>query len=121
MKFIIVTLLAFSLSACSTGYSQLTQSELSKLEEAIPVEVWEPRYPRQAAIDGVEGYVVFVFDVSSDGRINNVRKVKSVPEDVFDDAALHALKKWKFKPALDNGVPVMQKDMIYTLEFRFAE
>ena len=42
--------------------------------------------------------------VGKDGRVKDTKVVKSVP--VLDDAAVSAVKRWVFKPALSNNKPV---------------
>ena len=41
------------------------------------------------------------------------------PKRVFDKEARRALRKWKYKPKIENGVPVAQHDMFVVLDFRF--
>ncbi len=91
------------------------------LGEAIPVEIVNPRYPRKAAIDRVGGYVRFVFDISPQGAVENLRTIESVPEGVFDSVARYAITRWRFKPAEKNGESVRQTDMAYTMEFKIGE
>jgi protein TonB len=43
--------------------------------------------------------------------------VNSQPPDVFDDAALTAIRKWEFKEKIVNGVPVTQR-ATQTLQFK---
>ena len=53
-----------------------------------------PNYPRQAAIDCVEGEVLAKFTVSKNGGVENVEIVRSVPDGVFDQVVLDALERW---------------------------
>ena len=87
-------------------------SELESNMEAIPIEIVQPRYPREAALNGVEGSVKIKFDLNTLGTPKNIRVLKSEPEGVFDEDALKAIAQWKFKTA--GG----QQDMVYTMEFK---
>jgi protein TonB len=42
--------------------------------------------------------------VGKDGQVKDTRVVKSIP--MLDQAAVVAVKKWVFKPALSNNKPV---------------
>ena len=63
-----------------------------------------PDYPEIARASGTEGTVMLQALVGKDGKVKDVRVVKSVP--VLDDAATKAVKQWVFKPALSNNKPV---------------
>ena len=36
------------------------------------------------------------FDVKENGRVENIRVVKGIPEGIFDESAKRALAKWKY-------------------------
>ena len=63
-----------------------------------------PDYPDIARQSGMEGTVMVQALVGKDGKVKDVRVVKSVP--VLDDAAIKAVRQWVFKPALSNNKPV---------------
>ena len=55
-------------------------------------------YPPQAREAGVEGYVVVRYDVDAEGRVINARVVEATPRGVFEEAALAAVTRWRFRP-----------------------
>lgn len=59
-----------------------------------------PIYPNQATINGIEGRVVLRFIVDENGEVQNPVIVKAEPEGVFEKAALAAIVKYKFIPAV---------------------
>ncbi len=59
----------------------------------------EPKYPVQAARQKIEGYVVAEFDIQPDGRVENVKVIKAVPEQVFEKEAVRALQQWAYSPS----------------------
>lgn len=65
----------------------------------------EPTYPARALSQGLEGYVVVRFDVTTDGRVINVAVVESSHK-VFAGAAVKAAQKFKFKPRIVDGIPL---------------
>lgn len=64
----------------------------------------QPVYPDIAREAGVDGTVMVQALVGKDGRVKDVRVVKSIP--MLDAAAIQAVKGWVFKPALSNNKPV---------------
>jgi protein TonB len=50
--------------------------------------------------------VELVFRVDEDGRVSDVEVVESEPEGLFVRTAVRAVKRWRFRPATRNGVPV---------------
>ena len=54
---------------------------------------------------GVGARVILELIVGLDGEVEAVRVLKSLPG--FDDKAIEAVRKWKYKPALRGGQPVM--------------
>lgn len=75
---------------------------VEELPEAI-TQV-KPIYPDLAREAGVDGKVVVQALVGKDGKVKDVRVVKSIP--MLDEAAKVAVRKWIFKPALSNNKPV---------------
>jgi protein TonB len=63
----------------------------------------QPDYPREALRDGVSGEVTIAFTVNADGSVGAANVVSSNPRNVFDRAAVAAIKKWRFEPP---GEPV---------------
>jgi protein TonB len=45
----------------------------------------------------IEGFVVVEFTVRENGTVSNPMVVSSEPDILFDDAALHAVARFKFK------------------------
>ena len=53
----------------------------------------------------IKGVCVLTVIVEPDGRTSHIRVVKGLDWDI-DQEAVHAVKKWRFKPAMLNGKPV---------------
>jgi protein TonB len=53
-----------------------------------------------------EGWVMVSFTVETDGRTSDVKVVDSQPRHVFDRAAMDAVEKYRFTPAMKDGAPV---------------
>ena len=64
------------------------------------------KYPEQAMKKGIQGRVVVSFIVEKDGRVSNVRLLRSV-ESSLDKEAVRVVKSMpKWSPGKQNGKPV---------------
>ena len=88
--------------------------------EAIPIVRINPRYPRQALLNGIEGYVRLEFTILEDGTVKDVVVAESRPGQVFDRSAVLAVMKWKFKPRIIDGKAVPRR-ATSTVEFVMDE
>jgi len=66
----------------------------------------KPVYPRVALRRGIEGLVLLHVDVDEQGRPVGIRVKKSAGFKPLDIAALRAVRRWRFLPALRNGTAV---------------
>ncbi|MYA15348.1 MAG: energy transducer TonB [Gammaproteobacteria bacterium] len=78
-------------------------------------------YPADAKANGVEGRVVVRYDVTVAGTVDNAVVIESVPPGVFDDAALAAVRSWRFRPMVDHGEVVAAPMRVSELVFRLGE
>jgi protein TonB len=74
--------------------------------EYLPLVRPPPVYPRYALKRGLEGYVIVEFTVTQAGAVISPRIIEGNPPGVFDNAALQALKRYKYKPKMVDGAPV---------------
>jgi protein TonB len=91
---------------------------VSKNADVVPIVRIEPRYPRKAAISGIEGWVQLKFDISESGTVKNVEVLNAKPKRVFDRAAIQSLLKWKYKPKMIEGKPSAQNDNKVQIDFK---
>ena len=97
-----------------------SSTPLPERSNAALQETANPTYPIYAARNKIEGYVQMSFDISESGNPINIKVQKSVPEQIFDKAAIKALSNWKYAPKVVNGVPVEQKDLEVRLDFKLG-
>lgn len=64
-----------------------------------------PDYPQSWRNANIVGSVVVQFTVQTDGTVSNPTVVGS-PRPELAALVLHAIMRWKFKPAVKNGTPV---------------
>lgn len=75
----------------------------------------DPIYPALPLRSGLGGTVVLECVIERDGRVGDVRVVKSHP--LFDQAAREAIEQWRYQPTLLGGVPV-RVVMTVTIHFQ---
>lgn len=64
----------------------------------------KPKYPLLAEQDGVkEGKVLLRLVVDQEGRVQKQQIVEAAPEGYFEEAALDAVSKYIFRPAVKDG------------------
>ena len=78
-------------------------------------------YPDAARAHGLEGMVVVRYTVLADGRVSDAQIISAQPEGVFDEAALMAVRGWRFRPGRRKGVESDFVGLTSTLEFKFGE
>ena len=102
MKKIIV---ALSLAALPL----LANTALAQTKEPpVPVRTVPPDYPNELRREGVSGVVMVNFTIDTSGNVVDPTVEKS-SNAAFETPALAALKKWKFKPAKQDGAPIPVK------------
>jgi TonB family protein len=113
----------------STGYIQIGVPSIKSLAKITLVDTDRmpecisavlPPYPESAKKDRIEGEVWLQVLVDESGDVGEVRVVRKSSSDVgFEQAAMDAAFKWKYRPAVYNRKPVAVWIM-YTLTFRLS-
>jgi protein TonB len=76
-----------------------------------------PVYPEIARLSRLEGKVTMEAILDATGRVESVRVIGATP--LFEDAAVRAVKQWRYSPTQLNGVPVpvlMTITVVFTLQ-----
>jgi len=63
-----------------------------------------PEYPREQLEKNIGGVVTVAFTVTVKGETQNVRIESATPAKLFDEAALAAVKRWRYEPLVIDGV-----------------
>jgi protein TonB len=65
-----------------------------------------PSYPKIARKRGYEGLVELLVLISIDGQPSQIKIQTSTGHKVLDQQAVKTIKRWKFTPRRDNGIPI---------------
>jgi len=76
-----------------------------------------PNYPSRALQRGLEGFVELSFTVNRFGSVIDAVVLNAVPEGVFNRAALQAISRWKYSPAMNNGQAIETYDVRHRIVF----
>jgi protein TonB len=70
----------------------------------LPEKIILPAYPAVAWQKNVQGRVTLNALISKDGRLRKLRLVG--PPSLLSGSVLGAVKKWRYQPRMENGMPV---------------
>ena len=79
------------------------------------VKFVQPMYPLKAKVDHKAGAVLLHAIINRDGSIGELIPI-AVSDPVFTDAAIDAVRQWKYSPYLLNGEPT-EVDTTITINF----
>lgn len=89
----------------------------SGVAEANLIHDVPPQYPPEAGRERIEGTVVLLAVIGTDGGVQDVQVVSGLP--ILAQAAMDAVKQWRYKPYLLNGAPV-EIDSRITINFTLS-
>jgi protein TonB len=69
-------------------------------------EITRPPYPEAARRQGLEGTVVLLIKVLTDGHTGEIKVKRSSGHAALDEAAVEAARRWAFHPATQGRAPV---------------
>lgn len=93
-------------TASASAGTDDTAGNGSQTRAAVLVKNSPPRYPTSAMRSSQEGWVEVNFTIGVDGSVGDVKVIDAQPRHVFDRAAIDAVSRWKYQPALQNGSPI---------------
>ena len=66
---------------------------------------------------GLKGWVLVEFTVTTLGTTKDIRVADSEPKRTFDRSAMRAVKKFKYRPKVVDGKPVVQHGVQIVITF----
>jgi protein TonB len=100
--------------------SRMTMSAGSD-RDVIPLVRINPDYPPRALSRGLEGWVQVQFTITPTGTVSNAVVVNAEPKNIFDDAALKAIARWRYNPKVENGVAVERVGVQTIIRFQLEQ
>jgi protein TonB len=89
----------------------------SRVAEANLINDVAPQYPPEAGRARIEGAVVLMAVIGTDGSVKDVRVESGLP--ILAQAAIDAVKQWRYKPYMIGGEPV-EVDSRITINFTLS-
>jgi len=89
----------------------------AQIAEANLIHDVAPQYPPEAGRARIEGIVVLMAVIGKDGTVRDVRVESGLP--LLAQAAIDAVRQWRYKPYLLNGEPV-EVDSHITINFTLS-
>lgn len=84
----------------------------------IPDSKVSPDYPELARTTRLQGRVILQAVILRDGTVDEVTVLQCTRPGVgFEEAAIEAIRRWRYEPGLQNGVPV---DVYFTIVVEFS-
>jgi len=90
----------------------------AQVAEANLIHDVAPQYPPEAGRERIEGIVVLTAAIAKDGTVRDVRVENGLP--LLAQAAIDAVKQWRYKPYLLNGEPI-EVDCHITINFTLSK
>jgi TonB family protein len=129
LPFVILLVLAISIPGAyglSSSQADIDKEKYPGIDEFVPIDVMPemiqkeiPLYPARAEKEKIEGAVWLKALIDKAGKVVDVRIHKSSGRNVgFEEAAVAAAYKCKFKAALQSGKPVAVW-VVYKVDFSF--
>lgn len=122
--------IAFSAARVDSNVAQLSpvidaRGALSRMtlsagsdRDVLPLVRISPDYPPRALARGIEGWVIVQFTISETGTVKDPVVVEAEPSDIFDEAALKAVARWRYNPRVEGGVAVKRVGVQTIIRFQ---
>jgi TonB family protein len=97
----------------------MTLAELAPDAEGNPQPLYKaaPEFPARMAWRGQKDSVTLHYTITTDGHVDNISVVDGDPDSDFAKASIKAVRQWRYKPRIVNGIPVTS-EASYQITFR---
>ena len=88
-------------------------------DQSLPLKVVEqeyPAYPDKAKKEQLEDQVVVQYIIGKKGQVIDVQIIDHAKHSMFDDATVEAIRKWRFRPMIQDGKAV---EVVHELAVNF--
>jgi protein TonB len=90
-----------------------------KRDQPLPMRAMSqvyPQYPEEARIRGQQDMLLVRYIIGKNGRVREVIVLQKPQREIFEQTAVRALRQWRFKPYVKDGVP---QEVIHELTIYF--
>ena len=84
--------------------------------EYLPIVKVAQVYPPRAAAQGIDGFVIVQYTVTTSGNTKDITVIES-SNSLFEPAAVQSVRKYKYQPKLIEGRPVEVQGLTTKIEF----
>jgi protein TonB len=88
--------------------------------DVVPLVRVDPQYPPQAKQRRIEGWVDIEFTIGPAGTVENPKVIGANPPTVFEQAALRAVRRWRYNAKMVDGVAVARHGVQVRIRFKLA-
>jgi protein TonB len=85
--------------------------------DVVPLVRVDPRYPSKAKQRKIEGWVEIEFTISPAGTVEKPKIIGADPPGVFEQAALRAVRRWRYSPKVEDGKAVSRYGIKVHIQF----
>ena len=89
--------------------------------DVVPLVRIAPEYPQRALTRGLEGWVKVQFTITTTGTVKDPIVVDADPKNIFDDAALKSIARWKYNPKVEDGAAVERVGVQTIIRFQLEQ
>ena len=109
MKQILASLVVF---LCVVARSTYAKPPVVHSDADYVTHFEQPEYPVQARLSALQGAGLFALHIRPDGTVESVEIIKSIGNTMLNQAAINALRQWRFRP---NTIKVARIPIIFTI------
>ena len=81
----------------------------------------KPTYPAEARRKEWTGVVYLRVSISSSGKVTAVSVSRSSGHSILDNAAVSAMKRWKFRPAKNRAGEAVPSTVVAPIQFKLTD
>lgn len=94
-------------SSGSGTYYGTARPSFIMADELTAIMKAQPVYPQKLKFRRIQGEVLIEFTVTQEGKVSDLKVIKSSPAGAFDRVSLRAIRRWRFQPKTnEEGQPV---------------
>ena len=88
--------------------------------DVMPLVRINPDYPPRALTRGIEGWVQVQFTITATGTVKDGKVVESSSQ-MFEEAALKSIARWRYNPKIENGEGVERVGIQTVIRFELED